>query len=332
MRALITGGAGFIGAHLARRLLADGLKVDLLDDFSRGRRDEDLSALIDQSDVACIKRDLSQPGSLDDLPNDYGLIFHLAAVVGVANVMKQPFAVLRRNVELLFAVLDFAERQRELQRLVFASTSEVFAGSLEHLDLPIPTPEDAPIALPDLAGERSTYLLSKLYGEALCCHTELPTTVIRPHNIYGPRMGMSHVIPELLARASVSQDGSSMTVYSTGHRRAFCYVSDAVELIVRLASAPEAIGQVFNVGNEAEEISIGALAERIIGIVGRRIAIAPGPNTPGSPVRRCPDMTKTIATTDHLPGVSLEQGLRLTWDWYRRELEQPLEDAKAARL
>lgn len=330
MRALITGGAGFIGAHLARRLLADGFKVDLLDDFSRGRRDEDLSALIEQSYVSCIKRDLSQPGSLDDLPNDYGLIFHLAAVVGVANVMKQPFAVLRRNVELFFAVLDFAERQRALERLVFASTSEVFAGSLEHLDLPVPTPEDAPVALPDLAGERSTYLLSKLYGEALCRHAALPTTVVRPHNIYGPRMGMSHVIPELLARASTGQDGGTMTVYSTEHRRAFCYVSDAVELIVRLASAPEATGQVFNVGNEAEEISIGALAERIIETVGRQISIVPGPDTPGSPNRRCPDMTKTVAATGYLPGVNLDRGLRLTWDWYRRELEQPLEEIKAA--
>lgn len=323
-RALITGGAGFIGAHLARRLLAEGLAVDLVDDFSRGRRDADLAALLEHPRVTCVKRDLSRPDSLQDLSNDYGLIFHLAAIVGVANVTRQPFAVLRRNVELLFAVLDFAARQRSLERLVFASTSEVHAGSLLHLDHPVPTPEAATVALPDLAEGRSSYLLSKLYGEALCHHAGLPATTIRPHNIYGPRMGMAHVIPELLTRAAGTPEGGAMTVYSAGHRRAFCYVSDAVELIARLALAPDAEGGVFNVGNQAEELSIGDLAGRIAATLGRAVAIEAGPDTPGSPARRCPDMTRTIAATDFAPRVSLDQGLRLTWDWYREQAADPV--------
>jgi nucleoside-diphosphate-sugar epimerase len=155
---LITGGAGFIGAHLARRLLGEGARIDLIDDFSRGRLDAELTALAEQPAVRCLERDLLAPGSLEDLGEDYDLVFHLAAIVGVANVMKQPLAVLRRNVELLLGMLDFAARQKRLRRLVFASTSEVHAGSLLHLDLPIPTPETAPVALPDLAQSRSSYL------------------------------------------------------------------------------------------------------------------------------------------------------------------------------
>ncbi|MDH3473164.1 MAG: NAD-dependent epimerase/dehydratase family protein [Rhodospirillales bacterium] len=329
MRALITGGAGFIGVHLARRLVAEGLEVDLVDDFSRGRRDADLTALTESRGVSCIGRDLLQPGSLDELPNDYGLIFHLAAIVGVANVTAQPFAVLRRNLELFFAVLDFAQRQRRLGRLVFASTSEVYAGTAGHLELPLPTPEDVPIALPDLAGPRASYLLSKLYGEALCHHAELPATVIRPHNVYGPRMGMAHVIPELFERALRTPEGGRVTVYSPGHRRAFCHVADAVELIARLAQAEAAEGGVFNVGNGDEEIAIGDLAERIVAIAGRRVALEAGRETPGSPRRRCPDMTRTQSVTGFRPRVGLDQGLRETWAWYRDQLLEA-DEAKAS--
>ncbi|MDH3791644.1 MAG: NAD-dependent epimerase/dehydratase family protein, partial [Rhodospirillales bacterium] len=139
MHILITGGAGFIGAHLARRLLDEGTRIDLIDDFSRGRLDPDLAALAEHPAVRCLERDLLAPGGLEDLAEDYDLVFHLAAIVGVANVVKQPLAVLRRNVELLLTLLDFAARQKNLRRLVFASTSEVHAGSLLHLDLPVPT-------------------------------------------------------------------------------------------------------------------------------------------------------------------------------------------------
>jgi len=320
---LITGGAGFIGAHLARRLLDEGTRIDLIDDFSRGRLDPDLAALAEHPAVRCLERDLLAPGGLEDLAEDYDLVFHLAAIVGVANVVKQPLAVLRRNVELLLTLLDFAARQKNLRRLVFASTSEVHAGSLLHLDLPVPTPEDAAVALPDLAQSRASYLLSKLYGEALCHHAGVPVTIVRPYNVYGPRMGMAHVVPELLQRAERTPDGGAMTVYSTGHRRAFCYVSDAVELIVRLALAEDALGGVYNVGNQAEEVAIGQLAELVAAAVGRRIAIEAGPDTPGSPARRCPDMTRTGAVTGYEARVPLAEGLRKTYDWYRERVFRP---------
>ncbi len=323
MHILITGGAGFIGAHLARRLLDEDARIDLIDDFSRGRLDPDLAALAEHPAVRCLERDLRAPGSLDDLAEDYDLVFHLAAIVGVANVVKRPLAVLRRNVELVLAMLDFAARQRGLRRLVFASTSEVHAGSLLHLDLPVPTPEDAAVALPDLAQSRSSYLLSKLYGEALCHHAGLPVTIVRPYNVYGPRMGMAHVVPELLQRAERTPDGGAMTVYSMRHRRAFCYVSDAVELMVRLASVQDALGGVYNVGNQAEEVAIGQLAELVAAAVGRRVAIEAGPDTPGSPTRRCPDMTRTGVITGFEARVPLAEGLRKTYDWYRDRVFRP---------
>ena len=264
MRVLITGGAGFIGLHLARRLLADGCAVDLIDDFSRGHRDGELAALERAAGLRCLEADLTRADAFSGLDHDYGRIFHLAAIVGVANVERRPQAVLRDNTEMLFRVLDFARRQGALERLIFLSTSEVHAGSLQHLDLPLPTPEDAPVALPDLARPRSTYLLSKLYGEALCLHAGLPVTIARPYNIYGPRMGFAHVIPQLFERAMKTPESGTLEVFSPSHCRAFCYVEDAVEFLVRLAAAPEAEGGVFNLGNQDEVLAMADLARLVL--------------------------------------------------------------------
>ena len=320
MRVLITGGAGFIGAHLAEAYLAEGGRVDLLDNLARGRLDATLSALLERPGAQLLERDLLKPRSLDCLADDYDLIFHLAAIVGVANVTRQPLAVLRDNVALLTGVLELAARQRRLKRLVFASTSEVYAGSAAHLALPVPTPEDVPIALPDLGAPRSSYLLSKLYGEAMCRHAGAPFTILRPHNVYGPRMGLAHVIPELLQRAAGTAPGGRLSVQSPGHCRAFCYVADAVEQMRRLAAEPEAGGGVFNIGNQDQEIAMADLARHVAALAGHGLRIDRGADTPGSPSRRCPDMTRTIEVTGYRPRVALEEGLRRTYAWYAEQV------------
>jgi UDP-glucose 4-epimerase len=317
-RVLITGGGGFIGAHLARTLSEGGNEIDLIDDLSRGKADDDLRELTDRPNVRLLERDLLSPDGIEGLPTDYGLIFHLAAIVGVANVLEAPYRVLRQNVELLNAVLDLAAAQPALERFVFASTSEIYAGTLELSELPIPTPEDVPLTVPDPQRPRASYMLSKLYGEALAHQSGLPATVVRPHNVYGPRMGMAHVIPELLQRAHEAADGGTLEVYSVDHRRTFCFVADAVELIARAAESSEAEGETLNVGTEGPEVSIGELAEMVLATVGRRLEIEPLPAHPGSPERRCPDMSKAARLTGYSAKVPLEEGLRRTYDWYRQ--------------
>lgn len=315
-RVLVTGGAGFIGLHLARHLLMRGHEVDLLDNFSRGGRDADLEALAARPGARLIAADLLSGGALE-AGTDYEWIFHLAAIIGVANVEERPFAVLRDNQRMMFAALELAAGQRALSRFVFASTSEVYAGTLEKFDLPIPTPEGAPLALPDLARKRSTYMLSKIYGEALCHHSGLPFTILRPHNIYGPRMGMAHVIPELLAKASSASEGGILPVFSVGQTRTFCFVDDAVEMIANAAETPACAGEVLNIGAAAPEVTIGELAGQIIAAVSRRLTIEPHPAPPGSPARRCPDMSKTTRLTGLQARVSLADGIERTHAWYR---------------
>ena len=143
MRVLITGGAGFIGAHLAHNLAAEGRRVDLLDNLSRGAYDATLDSLLRDGNVRLVNRNLLDAEGLSALDDDYDQIFHLAAIV-VANVTSQPFAVLRDNVVLLSNIIDVAARQRKLARFVFASTSEVYAGSAAHMNLSVPTPESVP--------------------------------------------------------------------------------------------------------------------------------------------------------------------------------------------
>jgi UDP-glucose 4-epimerase len=315
-RALITGGCGFIGSHLGARLERSGYEVDLVDNFSRGVADEDLRALLERPGVRLVECDLLDPQAVAGLGDEYELIFHLAAILGVANVLGRPYEVLDQNVAMTVRALDLAKRQKGLERLVFASTSEVYAGTLEHFELQIPTPESSPITVPDVALPRTSYMLSKLYGEALCIQSGLPVTVIRPHNVYGPRMGMSHVIPELLKRAHEASEGDRLEVYSVDHRRTFCYVEDAVEMIALAASSPECVGEILNIGKEGPEIKVGSLADLVIETVGRDLAIEPRPATEGSPARRAPEMTKTTALTGYAAQVEVAEGVRRTYQWY----------------
>ena len=314
--ALVTGGCGFIGSHLARRLLDDGWSVDLLDDFSRGVHDADLRALLEHPEVRLVERDLRDPGALDGL-GPYELVFHFAAMLGVANVLERPYETLRDNTALLVSVLEWARGQSSAPRVVFTSTSEVYAGALEEGLLTVPTPETAPIVVPPRERPRTSYMLSKLYGEALCLSSGIPVTIVRPHNFYGPRMGMSHVIPELLGRAHATPDAGSLEVYSVDHRRTFCFIDDAVELVLRAALSPEGEGRVLNAGAQEPEWTIGEVAEVVCRSVGKRLDIVPLPATPGSPLRRAPDLSEIRALTGYTPAVGLEEGVRRTYEWYR---------------
>lgn len=316
-KTLITGGAGFFGVHLAKCLLKSGYKIDLVDNLSRGVNDEELKSLSDKPDVRLLNRDLFQADVLNDLDDNYKFIYHLAAIVGVANVMGRPYTVLRDNISMLVNMLSFASRQSSLQRFVFASTSEVYAGTLQHFSLPIPTSESTPLALTDLDHPRTSYMLSKIYGEAMCHHSRVPFTIVRPHNIYGPRMGMAHVIPELLKKAHYASDGAGLDVFSVNHRRTFCYICDAVIMMKLAAESSVCKGETLNIGNQSPEISIGELARLILNIVGKNLEISEKPATPGSPLRRCPDMTKTIKLIGYKSQVEIYKGLRLTYDWYR---------------
>lgn len=319
-KVLITGGAGFMGYHLANRLAEDNLCVDIIDSFDRGVKDEEFSTLINKNNVRFFQKNILDNNFVYELDVDYDCIFHFAAIIGVANVLNLSYSVLRDNIRMLDNMLQLAAKQKANSRFLFTSTSEVYAGTLKYFDLTIPTPETTPLAITDLTSPRTSYMLSKIYGEAMCQQSGVEFTIFRPHNVYGPRMGMAHVIPELFKRSYEAQDNQKLDVYSPEHTRTFCYIDDALEIMIRSAQPENCINQTMNLGTQEPEITMRDLAKIIIGITGKELEIKDMPTTEGSPKRRCPDMQKTNELIGYNERVSLNEGIRKTYNWYREHI------------
>src|SRR5262249_3655628 len=153
----------------------------------------------------------------------------------------------------------------------------------------------------------------------------VPFTIFRPHNVYGPRMGLLHVVPQLLEKAHRAEPGSAIEVFSVDHRRSFCYIDDAVAMMIAGALNPACRDQVLNLGREAPEIPIGELARIVIATVGKSLSIKPAPATAGSPLRRAPSMARMTRLTGLTARVGLEHGVALTYAWYREHVFGGLE-------
>ena len=321
-RILITGGAGYIGFQLAKQLACAGYSICLVDNLARGIRDADFAGLLLDPKVSFVEANLLDHDATVGLGTDFDAIFHLAAIIGVRHVLERPYDVLVQNTRMLDNVITLARHQPACTRLLFASTSEIYAGTLEHFDLAVPTPEHTPLALSALKSPRTSYMLSKIMGESMVQHSGLPFTIFRPHNIYGPRMGMVHVIPEQLKKAFDAASGDSISVYSPDHKRAFCYVDDAVEMLQRMLTRESCEGATLNLGTQAPEITIREAVQTCADVVGKALTLEEFSPTPGSPIRRAPDMYKTTQLLNFESQISLRSGIEKTWHWYREKVFQ----------
>lgn len=314
MRAVVLGGAGFIGVHLTRRLLESGRSVTIVDDFSRGREDHDLARL----DVPVIHADVTNRDAYDQIPHGWDEVYMLVAVVGVRNVINDPARVLRVNTLALMNLLDWLEPD---ERLFFASTSETYAGGVNAGFVPVPTPETVPLVVEDVTAPRSTYAISKMLGEAAVVHISrakgFPFVIGRFHNVYGPRMGTDHVIGEMSARAIRREN--PFRVWGGDQARAFCFVDDATHAVVRLMSTDDAVGEIVHIGSDIETI-IADLAKIVLRLAGFSPDLEALPAPPGAVVRRVPDLTKLRVLTGYQPRVPLEEGVRRTFAWFRESV------------
>ena len=324
MRILITGGAGFIGYHLASQLSEDPTNyVVLLDNFVRGEFDDEFEDLVSKSNVDFLSGDLTEPQTYEKVGAEYDEVYHLAAIIGVRNVISQPHEVLRVNLLSTLLILDWLTKGGG-RKILFSSTSEVYAWTQQFYELPIPTREDVPLSLTDLQNPRSTYAASKILGELavtqFCTTHDKPFVIVRFHNVYGPRMGYEHVIPELYQRAVNGEN--PLVVCSANHSRAFCFVTDAVAATIRSMREASAEGQTINVGNDLEEVTIGVLAHLLLA----RTKIAAGIELRDEPrdpiVRRCPDISRARKLLGYQPEVTLDQGLTRTLAWYDQRARQ----------
>ncbi|WP_410579396.1 NAD-dependent epimerase/dehydratase family protein [Amycolatopsis sp. lyj-108] len=314
-RVMITGGAGFVGLHLARHLVSGGSEVTLVDDFSRGRQDENFRELGEH--VALFEHDLREPLPFDPPDDGFDAVYHLAAVVGVARVSQNAALVLDVNLRSALNVLEWCHRYPP-GALFLSSTSEVADGAAGLGLTAYPTKEDGPFALAAPAAPRASYALSKVVAESLFRQSGLSRVRIgRYHNIYGPRMGDEHVIPQFVARALGRLD--PFPVYGGTQARAFCYIEDAIDATVALTRLPDADPMVVNIGNDREEIRIDRLADKVVTLAGYRPALDIHPAPAGSPERRLPDLGRLRDAVGYRPRVSLDEGLRRTFEWYLAE-------------
>jgi len=259
VRALITGGAGFIGSHLAERLLESGHEVLLLDNLSTGSMDN-IRHLKKYDRMNYFLEPLENRQLLVELVDEADIVFHLAAAVGVHLIVESPVRTIETNVNGTHLVLEAAAKKRKM--VLFASTSEVYGKSTS-----VPFDEDADLVLGPTNKGRWSYAASKALDEFLALsywkERKLPVVVVRLFNTVGPRQtgryGM--VMPNLVGQALA---GTPLRVFGTGKQtRCFCDVRDCVEAIMRLVRTEQAVGEVVNVGT-GHEITIDDLAELIL--------------------------------------------------------------------
>lgn len=318
---LVTGGAGFIGSALVRRLVAARHRVRVLDDVSRGRaaRLADVASRIDLR-----VGDIRDAATVEAACEGVDAVFHLAAVNGTRAFYATPDVVLEVGAKGTLNVLDAAAKQRVADVLI-ASSSEVYQTPER-----VPTDESAALVIPDPLNPRYSYAGSKIIAELLALNygrTRYGRVVVfRPHNVYGPDMGWEHVIPQLglRARELARRDASgriTVPVQGSGHEtRAFVYIDDAIDGLLVLLDRGEHLN-IYHVGAD-RELTIAALVAEIARYFGRTAQVVPsGAVAHGGTPRRCPDISK-LRALGFEPKVPLDVGLARTLRWYDEHADE----------
>jgi UDP-glucose 4-epimerase len=308
VKVLITGGAGFIGSHLTEYLLQRGNKVCVIDDLSTGRL-ENVAHLLDNPDFQMVVESILNETVMDRLVSENDIIYHLAAAVGVELIIKSPVETIETNILGTDVILRLANRY--LRKVLITSTSEIYGKSDA-----VPFKEDDDRVLGPTTKSRWSYSSSKAIDEflALAYYKEknLQSVIMRLFNTVGPRQtgryGM--VIPRFVSQALANK---SLTVYGNGEQvRCFTFVGDVVKGAVALMDSPDAVGQVFNIGNN-KGIKIVELAQKIIDKTGSssKIDFIPYDDAYEEGFEdmqiRIPDLSKAKSYINYDPKVELDE-------------------------
>lgn len=319
---LITGGAGFVGYHLAKRLVTNN-EVTIADNLSRGKKDEDLEALLSDRNVSLIEADLTDRTSWSGLGSGFDDIYHLASINGTKLFYEKPHEVLRVGILSTLNAIDWfvKDNGKKDAKILYTSSNEAYSGALEAFDkLPIPTPEDVPLVIADVHNPRWSYAGQKLIGELLFIHFakayNFRMSIVRPHNFYGPRAGYEHAIPQIIERIEKGED--PFAVYGADETRSFCYIEDAVEAIEKVMQSNKTDSGTYHIGS-TEETMIADLTEKLFAVAGWKPSKLEAEASPeGSVKRRLADVSKIAKDTGWKATTPLEGGLKKTYEWYVR--------------
>jgi nucleoside-diphosphate-sugar epimerase len=322
-KVLLLGGAGFIGFNIARYLAENrDYELTIADNFARGKEDEEFTTLVKNRNIRVVAGDYTDPRTFGRLEKEYDQLYMLASVVGVDNANAYPHEIIRINTALIYNTLEWV-RHHKIGKVLFTSTSECYAGTVEAFGYEVPTSEEVPLCIREIGHPRFTYAVTKMLGESgfLNYSRQLgfEATIVRYHNVFGPRMGFKHVIPHLAVR--FLQHETPFKVYGHDQTRSFCYIDDAVQGTVLAMERPGTNRETYHIGS-MDEITIGTLiheAGRIMEFGGE---YENAPTYPGSVSRRCPDITKARTHLGYEPRVNWKEGLKITLGWYKEYLEE----------
>jgi UDP-glucuronate decarboxylase len=308
MRILVTGGAGFLGSHLCERLLKEGHEVLCLDNFFTGRK-KNIQDLMKHPGFELVRHDVVQPILLE-----VDKIYHLACPASPVHYQYNPVKTIKTNVIGTLHMLGLAKRVKA--RMLLASTSEVYGDPAEHPQRETYWGNVNPI------GIRSCYDEGKRVAETFTMdyhrQNKVDVKIVRIFNTYGPRMlpDDGRVVSNFIVQALKGED---ITVYGDGSQtRSFCYVDDLIDGMVRMMESENFIGPV-NIGNP-EEYTILDLARKIIAMTGSKSKIAQKPLPSDDPTQRKPDITLANQKLGWQPKVSVDEGLKRTIEYFRKEL------------
>ncbi|KAB2905122.1 MAG: SDR family NAD(P)-dependent oxidoreductase [Anaerolineae bacterium] len=311
---LVTGGTGFLGAALVRRLVQEGHVVRVLDNNSRGAVRKLGDAI---QHVELIEGDIRDAATVSKATKGVDSVCHLAFINGTAFFYSKPELVLDVGVKGMVNVID-ACHEHNVGELVVASSSEVY-----HHPPIIPTPENVPLVIPDPHNPRYSYASGKLISEIMAINYGRKfferVIIFRPHNVYGPDMGYEHVIPQFVVRMQAAVEKSDANplpfpIQGTGHEtRAFVYIDDFTDGLMLALEKGEHLG-IYHIGTQVET-SIADIARLVGKFFGRDIDIVAGELQKGGTPRRCPDITK-LKNLGYQPKISLQEGITKTAQWY----------------
>ena len=315
MKYLITGGAGFLGAKLTEKLLRNKKnKIYIIDNFSKKKINKDTLRILKNKNVKLIKKDLNFISDYLKVYN-FDFIFHFAAILGVQKVIDNPLITLRDNIQTTINLINFSKKQKNLKKICFSSTSEVYAYTLKKKLAEYPTPENVDFLISKDFNPRSSYLLSTIVGEYVIHYSKLKFIIFRPHNIFGPDMGFAHVIPQL-TKKFLENDNRKVLVNNSNHKRTFCNIDFAIDLIFNISHDKKLTKKTFNIGSPEKEISIMNLAKKIKTILGSdKKLISSNLQKDDSPEKRRPKMSRSLKFAGHKH--NFEKGLKETVLWYK---------------
>jgi len=313
-KTLITGGTGFIGAELVKTLVDQGADIRVLDNNVRGKSSR-LNGYLNRLEF--IKGDVTNYKDVLAATKDIKTVFHLAFINGTDNFYNFPEKVLEVGVKGAITTLD-AAMELGVKNYIVTSSSEVYQQPTT-----IPTPESERIIIPDILNPRFSYSGGKIITELLAIHytakNDINTIIFRPHNFFGPDMGMGHVIPQFILRMKELSKNFNIKeidfpIQGTGEEtRSFCYIKDAIEALL-IATVKGKKGEIYHGGTQ-QEISIKDLAKEISYLLGLKIRITEGDLLPGGTQRRCPNISK-LKDLGYKPKYSLREALKETISWY----------------